>query len=326
MARIIKKGRCEYQTVCVPPVPEPESSDENAEQEAERRFDSLSAVIDSGPVATQGEHGAPQEEPTDAGEKILSSVQEEAEEIIRKARASAETIREEARQALRDAQKKGEEIESQAYAAGFEQGKKDGEEIGRKQYLVVAQRLEKLINRISEGAEALLPQYEAQMVEVAMSVARQVIGREIELSPEIVMESIRAAMELVVEGCAVHLHLNPEDIDALEESIREKFVVPGRQGLDIIHDPRIDRGGCLIETEYGLIDATTKAKWQAVSDTVKRILAERTGTAAYSGSAKEDVDNLPETESVQAVEGEPAQDDAGDLPSGIGQEGDTQGT
>ncbi len=286
MARIIKKGRCEHQVVCVPVSADADGQEDDCTSAEEARFDVLSAFIetdDQGNLPEQDEIASEQPVPDP-----VEQAQAVARDIIEKSRRSADALLEEARQELRRAQKKGEEIESEAYAAGFEQGKKDGEEIGRKQYQVVAQRLEKLIDRISEGAEALLPQYEAQMVELAMSVARQVIAREIEISPDIVLESIRAAMEQVVEGCAVHLHLNPEDIENLEDEIREKFVVPGRQGLDIVPDPRVGRGGCLIETEYGLIDATTKAKWQAVSDTIKRVLAERTGAVSYSSAATAD--------------------------------------
>ncbi len=293
MAKIIKKGKCEYR-----PVHDASqaagSLDEDNGLGQQASFSTLSVVYEAG--ETQGEpdtHGAGQG--AEQGQVQEETPAEEAENIINAAREQAQKTMEEARQALRDAQKRGEEIESQAYSMGFDQGKKDGEEIGRKQYLAVAQRLERLINRISEGAEALLPQYESQMVEVAMNAARQIVEREIIISPEIVLESIRAAMEQVVEGSAVHLHLNPADIDALEEEIREKFVVPGRQGLDIVNDPRIDRGGCLIETEYGLIDATTGAKWQAVSDTIKKILAERTGAAPIAGETPDTSEDAPET-------------------------------
>lgn len=285
MARIIKKGKCEYRSVH--PAGEPEAcADVDHSDEQQARFSTLSVVIEAGDaVREQQAQGMEQGEQTGPGQ--VETSHEEAENILSDARDEAEKIMEEARQALRDAQKRGEEIESQAYSMGFDQGKKDGEEIGRKQYLAVAQRFERLISRISEGAEALLPQYESQMIEVAMSAARHIVDREITTSPEIVTESIRAAMEQVVEGSAVHLHLNPADIDALEDEIREKFVVPGRQGLDIVSDPRIERGGCLIETEYGLIDATTGAKWQAVSDTIKKILVERTGATPSVGEASD---------------------------------------
>ncbi len=287
MARIIKKGKCEYRPLAVPPGPEPE--DESDENGSEGTFNSLSVVIETD--SRGNDSGAA---PDDAGEPCdegpadpLLEARRQAEQIVQEARRQAEQIRSEAEEELRNAQRQGEEIESLAYSIGYDQGKKDGEEIGRKQYQAVAMRLEKLLESINEGAEALLPQYESQMVEVAMEAARQIIDREIELSPEIVLDSIRAAMGLIVEGSAVHLHLNPADIDALEEKIREQFVMAGRHGLDIVNDPRVERGGCLIETEYGLIDATVRAKWQAVSDTIKRIMAERTGAVSSSKSSGE---------------------------------------
>ncbi len=276
MAKIIKKGRCEYRPVHSAVLSARISEEENTEPDQVSTFNTLLMVMEE-------EKPIQKEEKEDAEEGAVEAAREEAENILREAREQAEKIKEEAEQALREAHKNGEEIESLAYSLGFDQGKKDGEEIGRKQYLVMAQRLEKLIERISEGTEALLPQYESQMVEVAMNAARHIVDREIQISPEIVLESIRAAMAHVVQGSTVHLHLNPADIEAMEDKIKERFAAPGTQGLDIVKDPRIDRGGCLIETEFGLVDATTQAKWQAVSDTIKKILAERTGTALAHG-------------------------------------------
>ncbi len=281
MAKIIKKGRCEYRPVHSATLSARISEEENTEPDQESTFNTLLMVMEEGEEPGQSEEADTEQE--DACDGPVEAAREEAESILRQAREQAEKIKEEAEQVLREAHKNGEEIESLAYSLGFDQGKKDGEEIGRKQYLVVAQRLEKLIDRISEGVEALLPQYESQMVEVAMNAARHIVDREIQLSPEIVLESIRAAMEHVVQGSTVHLHLNPADIEAMEDKIKERFAAPGTQGLDIVKDPRIDRGGCLIETEFGLVDATTQAKWQAVSDTIKKILAERTGTAFAHG-------------------------------------------
>ncbi len=285
MAKIIKKGKCEYRPIVVPSALEPE--DESEEKGSEGTFNSLAVVIEADFQGNDSDVVSDEAvEPHDEGPADpLLEARQQAEQILDEARRQAEQIRREAEEELRNAQKRGEEIESQAYSIGYDQGRKDGEDIGRKQYQAVAMRLEKLLESINEGAEGLLPQYESQMVEVAMEAARQIIDREIKLTPEIVLDSIRAAMGLIVEGSAVHLHLNPADIDALEEEIREKFVMAGRQGLDIVNDPRIERGGCLIETEYGLIDATVRAKWQAVSDTIKRIMTERTGAVAASKSS-----------------------------------------
>lgn len=277
MARIIKRGKCDYRHI---PAPDMIAGADNVmRDEHDAGFNSLSMFIqadapdDSGDGEENG-HGIQQ---GTNGMDAVESVSLQAEAMLKEARQEAADIMVQAREAMQDVRRRGEEIESQAYSQGFEQGKKDGEEMGRRQYQAVAQRLEKLLDGISSGAKALLPQYEAQMVKVIMAAATHIVEREIELSPDIVLESIRAAMEQVVEGSVVHLHLNPADIEALEEEIRKKFSVPGSAGLDIVNDPGIGRGGCLIETEYGLIDATTRARWQAVSDTINRILVERTG-------------------------------------------------
>ena len=300
LTHIIKKGKCDYRHILAHAVTAGPEHDTN--EQHDMGFNSLSAVIDADiPDETENIRENEHDIQENNAKDILDSELSQSETILSEARKEAADIMAQAREAMRDAQRRGEEIESQAYSQGFDQGRKDGEEIGRRQYHTVVQRLEKLLDSIKSGTEALLPQYEAQMVKVIMTAARHIVEREIKLSPDIVLESIRAAMAQVVEGSVAHLHLNPFDIDALESEIKEKFAQQGSTGLNIVSDPGIDRGGCLIETEYGLIDATTRAKWQAVSDTINGILMKRTGavpagdkTILKDDSASLDTDSLHE--------------------------------
>jgi flagellar assembly protein FliH len=207
-----------------------------------------------------------------------------AETIRRRAEADAETIRREARDFLDATRQKAQEIESDAYNMGFAQGKKDGEELGRRQYEAKGQRLEKVVQVLQEKGKELLRVYEAQMVRLCLEVGKCVVHQEIQTRPEIILDCIRAAMGQVMEGSRLNIHLNPKDADLVGEMIETDIQITGNHYVDIIPDNKIDYGGCLIETEFGLVDATAKTKWQAVSDAVGQILSKRAGRAVGNGA------------------------------------------
>lgn len=204
-----------------------------------------------------------------------------ADEAIRKrAEADAEAVRREARAFLEASRQKAEEIESIAYNEGFAQGKKDGEELGRRQYEAKGQRLEKIVQALQGRGRELLDIYERQMVQLCLEVAKCVVHQEIQTRPEIVLDCIRAAMGHVIEGSRLSVHLNPKDAELVGEMIETDIQIAGNHPVDIIPDNKIDHGGCLIETEFGLVDATAKTKWQTVSDAIDEILNKRAGCAA----------------------------------------------
>ena len=162
-------------------------------------------------------------------------------------------------------------------ARGFDQGKKDGEELGRRQYEATAQRLGRIIERMQTQGNDLLSMYEAQMVRLVLEVSRRIVHHEIQTAPETVLRCIRAAMEKVVEGSHLCIHLNPRDAEIVEEKVKIEFTAPGHHPVDIKPDMKVERGGCLIETEFGFVDASLSSKWQVVTPELERILTERTG-------------------------------------------------
>jgi hypothetical protein len=103
------------------------------------------------------------------------------------------------------------------------------------------------------------------------------VDHEIETNPEIISRCIQSAMTLVVSGSAITIRINPSDFEYLSDSLHNLQEVQRGIEVNFKEDPAIERGGCLIETGFGLVDATTNGRWQAVSDEIRKILVEKTG-------------------------------------------------
>lgn len=194
--------------------------------------------------------------------------------------AEVERLRKEASRLLDEARKKGAEIEREAYDHGFAQGRKDGEELGRRQYEAWGGRIEKVLETIRMRGEELAVRYEAEIVRMILAVSKAVLHRELSLtSPEVVLDAFREALTVVMEGSPVIIRLNPRDADLVSEAMKVDEGLRRGHAVTIEADPSLEAGGCFLETRFGSVDATIEGKWQAVSGAVESILSARLGAA-----------------------------------------------
>ncbi len=156
-------------------------------------------------------------------------------------------------------------LEQEAYEKGFAQGQKDGMELGRQQYESMAARLKDLVQGLEEEIERHVLALEKPVFELVKLMAEKVIHKEISLGPQVLTACIREALTHVVEQSRVRLHLNPEDVEYMEEVLQELAGEFSKvKDFELVPDENVARGGCLLETDFGLVDATYERKWREI--------------------------------------------------------------
>ncbi len=150
---------------------------------------------------------------------------------------------------------------AEGYAAGFADGQKKGVESAQAQVKQSLTLIEKLLEQI-QGAASLAPSIlEENVAALAVIVARQIVSREVSASPEIVADLVRRALtEFPVEQ-AVRIRVNPLDLSmlTLAGSSEETQPITGTREASWMADPRIARGGCLIEGRDRIVDGRIDA-------------------------------------------------------------------
>lgn len=163
---------------------------------------------------------------------------------------------------LRELRSKAAQIEHEAYEKGFAQGEKDGLETGQKKLEVVLRQMGALLNEIDGRREALYREHEQGMVDFALCVIKKILHRETELGAGTIRDTLRAAFRQVEENRRTVLHLHPADYKyLLAHPQRLPFVLGDRERIKILEDDGLTAGGCLIETDYGVIDATVEGQF-----------------------------------------------------------------
>lgn len=150
-----------------------------------------------------------------------------------------------------------EALEREAYEKGFAAGEKAGFEFGRRKAEVLFHGLDGVLNELSSFKASLFARCEREMAELCLAVAKKVIQRETAIKEDGVLDCLRAAMKSVIAGGEITIKVNPKELDVVNSNRAElaRFC-GGVKGMMVEADATISRGGCLIATNFGEIDAT----------------------------------------------------------------------
>lgn len=147
-----------------------------------------------------------------------------------------------------------EAARAEGYAEGLAVGRVEGEQ--------ACGRMKLLAESFSSTLDNLDFRLADMVLELALDVARQVVAGELAAHPERILDVVNLALKQMAETSReARLLLNPDDAALVRPHLDQ---VLDKNRLRIVEDVRIVRGGCLIETSQGDLDATLPARWRQV--------------------------------------------------------------
>ncbi len=196
----------------------------------------------------------------------LGDLQREADRIIEQARLEAERIIADAKQAAAETNASaGEEGYEVGRTKGLEEGRTEGLKGGRDEAKNEAEhRLQSIteswddaLQRWEDERSAMLLAAREDVLTFAFSLARKVVGRLLETNPEVVRDQLSETLSKLSRPTSVSVVINPEDRPLIEEILPELSERIARcEHAEIQGDDTIGRGGCVVRTASGYIDAT----------------------------------------------------------------------
>lgn len=175
---------------------------------------------------------------------------------------------------------KFKEIQEAAYKEAYELGKDDGRERAYGEYSAEFQeklsRLEEVLNSIGTLKNDLVTFNEAHLIRLVFQVASRLAMDEIRERPDVIIGIMKNAIESAQTEENITVHVSKEDF-AFINSIRERL---GKEGeiLKKIHleeSETVHPGGCIIETNYGSVDATVERRieklWAALEEKLPKV-------------------------------------------------------
>jgi flagellar assembly protein FliH len=176
------------------------------------------------------------------------------------------------------------DLVDEAYQRGVADGRRAAEEeVARMQQTEEQarnQHMDTLALSFRTQLEALLGRIETDALRFALAVAERIVKREVRIDKEVVVRQIREAVKRVVGIDSIKIRVNPEDESIVRhhrstilgslESVREVLIEA---------DASLDRGGCIIESAAGNVDARFETQ-------MRQVEAALFGAAAQEGRKK----------------------------------------
>ena len=151
-------------------------------------------------------------------------------------------------------------IERDAFGQGYAQGERAGAEAAAARSEAVLQRLKQTVGELQALRAEMIHKTERQVVQLAIAMARRIVHREISLDPELLSAMARVALDRLGESATATIRLHPDDYAATAGSSHQADGV-----VRVVADPMVRRGGCMVHSEFGLIDVSADAQIQELA-------------------------------------------------------------
>jgi flagellar assembly protein FliH len=184
-----------------------------------------------------------------------------------------EKVEREALLRLKDLQ---EQAYQQAYQLGLDQGREKAFLDQQTELNEKLLHLEELLNSIDRLKGDLIACNETQIVRLIFYMSKRLVLQEIEVKPELILEVVRQAVMGAQSDEKVTVRVSPSDftfIESIKEKLGKDFDAVKRAKLDSSED--IMPGGCVVETNYGDVDATIDQRldklWSSISEKLPKV-------------------------------------------------------
>jgi flagellar assembly protein FliH len=195
--------------------------------------------------------------------------------------------------------RKQKEQAMQAIQAAYAKGKKEGDDAGHVRGVSEAtETYEKKINELQQGISSVLKGIETakrtvfsnaehMVLKLCCAMVKRIISREVSIQKDIVLDSIKRALEFIGHREKIIVRVAKNDLELV--SGRKDFWFPVGERLEdmtIEADERIEPGGCIIESNSGVVDARLGVQYNELTDLVEKVWADVASAAADSKAGK----------------------------------------
>ena len=183
--------------------------------------------------------------------RSMDDAHDRARAIVAAAEAQAAAIRDQAR---RD-----------GHAEGVAAGRDELRQLGGPAVQALTEAAARVRDLEAQTADAL----ERQAVVLAMDIAEKVVAGAIDVEPERVLDVVRGALRAIVERERIVIQVNPDDLEIVRGALAELTgALGGIEHVEVQEERRVQRGGAVVRTVVGEVDANIRTKLDRAREAV----------------------------------------------------------
>lgn len=195
----------------------------------------------------------------------LWNVEAEMAVLIERAKAEAEEI-------LSDARATGvrmaEEARNNGYLEGFSRGYEEATQDFHREYDPQMVKIADILDRLSDYEAQVLRDQQEHLVELAIAVAKKVIGQTLEANPAAVAEILRETVEKASGEKYVKITLSPDFVPLqakTTEKVRKLLTEMGAE-VTLVTEQGLEPGSAYVETPKGVVDVGIQTQLNNLKD------------------------------------------------------------
>jgi len=202
---------------------------------------------------------------TDEAQVLKQQAQEEAERIIEDAKVKATEIEEEVRKSLENERREAKE-------QGKTEGKEDGFAEGKAEVDRLIERTQTVLERAQDKRADILSDTEKEIIYLVLLITRKVIKVISENQRDVIISNVVEALRKVKAKGNITIKVNLADLKLATEH-KQDFIalMEGVKTINIVEDSSVDKGGCVIETDFGEIDARIASQLAEIENRILEI-------------------------------------------------------
>jgi flagellar assembly protein FliH len=149
----------------------------------------------------------------------------------------------------------------QARDAALQEGSRKGRDEASAELKPVVERLARAAADLSNLRDRVRRQAEADLVKLALAIAKRVMHRELAVDPDAMQGIVRSALDRLQNREVDRLRVHPSHIGPVRSCLEDAGRAPA---LEVVGDPSLNCGDAIFETSLGELDASVESQLREI--------------------------------------------------------------
>ena len=199
-------------------------------------------------------------------QKIRQEAEDQAQVILAESRQKAADLESDIKQRVT-------QTEREAYERGYADGHAKGYGEGRAEVERLVESLHSIITKAIEKRNEIIEEAETQIINLVLLIVKKVIKVISENQKNVVINNVVQALRKLKSRGDVVIRVNLADLELTSEHVKDFMkMVENVKSITVLEDSSVDRGGCIIETDFGQIDARISSQLHEIEERILELM------------------------------------------------------
>ena len=190
-------------------------------------------------------------------------------ELEKRVRELERNITQEKVQAKRTAAESFEKGKKEGFTEGEKQGRETAEAKFKAELDGIKNQTSAYFNKLEVSKNNMFHDLDRVLLEFCMELTKKIIASEVVTNEDMILSVIKKSLAMIAERDNVIIRVSPQDLEVT--SHRKDFwssVTERMENVKFEADSRIEKGGCIIESNSGMVDARLGVQIDEVAELV----------------------------------------------------------